>query len=318
MKLSKALPSAALTASLILALALALSAPVTAARAQAQRTSTSVAAATATPAPEVHVVKRGETLGRIAAAYGVTVAQLLAANDISNANLIYVGQRLVVPGTVAATTTTAAESTGTSAPPGSPTPTRRPTASPTPTLRPIQATRTALARARAATATPSPTPAAAASACGATLERLLADLQERELPSGATVLAPADWTAREVAGLDGSLPYLSDKRMSAIIYLVSPGAGSVSDRLDLVPRLAGATGATELLRDIEAERGVLVWDARVGAAHRLVAGYVTREYTAVFIGSTVFCASTAKHSQAEAASVATLLQTVAQSYRSES
>jgi LysM repeat protein len=45
-----------------------------------------------------HTVSRGETLASIAAKYGVTVSALLAANNISNPNLIKVGQKLVIPG----------------------------------------------------------------------------------------------------------------------------------------------------------------------------------------------------------------------------
>ena len=44
-----------------------------------------------------HTVQRGETLASIAATYGVTVADIVAANGISNPNLIAVGQELVVP-----------------------------------------------------------------------------------------------------------------------------------------------------------------------------------------------------------------------------
>lgn len=55
------------------------------------------------PAPEpvdeerVHVVQRGETLGRIAQRYGTTVSRLVALNGIANPNLIRVGQRLRLP-----------------------------------------------------------------------------------------------------------------------------------------------------------------------------------------------------------------------------
>ena len=45
-----------------------------------------------------HVVTRGETLSQIARDYGTDVRTLLALNDLSNANLVYVGQQLVVPG----------------------------------------------------------------------------------------------------------------------------------------------------------------------------------------------------------------------------
>lgn len=44
----------------------------------------------------VYTVQSGDTLSAIAAKYGTTVAKLTAANGIANANLIYVGQKLVV------------------------------------------------------------------------------------------------------------------------------------------------------------------------------------------------------------------------------
>ncbi len=47
---------------------------------------------------EVYTVVRGDTLRKIAARYDTTVAELLELNpDIKNANLIYVGQRILVP-----------------------------------------------------------------------------------------------------------------------------------------------------------------------------------------------------------------------------
>ena len=45
-----------------------------------------------------HVVQPGETLSLIAANYGVTVQSLIDANNIANANLVYVGQQLTIPG----------------------------------------------------------------------------------------------------------------------------------------------------------------------------------------------------------------------------
>jgi len=53
------------------------------------------------PASTVHVVQRGDTLARIAARHGVSVSAIVAANGIRNANLIYTGQRLVIPGKTA-------------------------------------------------------------------------------------------------------------------------------------------------------------------------------------------------------------------------
>ena len=46
----------------------------------------------------VHVVQRGENLSSIAQRYGISPAALAQANGISNPNLIYVGQRLTIPG----------------------------------------------------------------------------------------------------------------------------------------------------------------------------------------------------------------------------
>jgi LysM repeat protein len=52
------------------------------------------------PAPasqQIYVVQAGETLGQIAKRYGTTVAAIMAANDMSNADILGVGQRLVIP-----------------------------------------------------------------------------------------------------------------------------------------------------------------------------------------------------------------------------
>lgn len=44
-----------------------------------------------------YTVKKGDTLGKIAKKYGVSVAQIVNANNIKNPNLIYVGQILTIP-----------------------------------------------------------------------------------------------------------------------------------------------------------------------------------------------------------------------------
>ena len=46
----------------------------------------------------VHVVRRGDTLGKIAVQYGSTVSALASANGINNPNLISVGQNIVISG----------------------------------------------------------------------------------------------------------------------------------------------------------------------------------------------------------------------------
>lgn len=59
---------------------------------------------TATPTPEeeveggvVHVVQRGESLYTIAQQYGITVQDIVDANELINPNRIDIGQRLIIP-----------------------------------------------------------------------------------------------------------------------------------------------------------------------------------------------------------------------------
>ncbi|MCB8943572.1 MAG: LysM peptidoglycan-binding domain-containing protein [Ardenticatenaceae bacterium] len=44
-----------------------------------------------------HTVKQGETLQTIAAQYGITLQQLIAANALPNPDYIRVGDKLIIP-----------------------------------------------------------------------------------------------------------------------------------------------------------------------------------------------------------------------------
>ena len=47
-----------------------------------------------------YTVESGDTLGRIAGAHDVSIAELVDANDIANPDLVYPGQILLIPGEV--------------------------------------------------------------------------------------------------------------------------------------------------------------------------------------------------------------------------
>lgn len=58
---------------------------------------------TPTPAiaiPQVHVVAEGESLYSIAGLYGVSLADLERANNLTDASLLQIGQKLIIPGSV--------------------------------------------------------------------------------------------------------------------------------------------------------------------------------------------------------------------------
>jgi LysM repeat protein len=87
---------------------------------------------TTTTGGTTHIVQPGDSLFRISLTYGVPVAQIVAANNITNPSLIYVGQELVIPG-AGGTTTTAPPAGGTVVQPTAvaPAPTTAPASPPT-------------------------------------------------------------------------------------------------------------------------------------------------------------------------------------------
>jgi LysM repeat protein len=64
----------------------------------ARRQDSMIGARSAAGSGGEHIVQKGETLSLIAQRYGVTVAAVKASNGLSNANLIQIGQSLVIPG----------------------------------------------------------------------------------------------------------------------------------------------------------------------------------------------------------------------------
>lgn len=65
--------------------------------------------------PEFYTIQQGDTLSAIAASFGVTVADIVAANGLPNADAIQAGQKLAIPGngTAPATTTVVATTVST-------------------------------------------------------------------------------------------------------------------------------------------------------------------------------------------------------------
>ena len=56
--------------------------------------------------PEYYTIQQGDTLSAIAKSFGVSVADIVAANGLPNADAIQAGQKLAIPGNGTAPTTT--------------------------------------------------------------------------------------------------------------------------------------------------------------------------------------------------------------------
>ncbi len=144
---------------------------------------------------------------------------------------------------------------------------------------------------------------------------MIESLEERTLPSGARILVPAGWRAEEVPGLSGVLPYLSDARMSGIVYLVTRPLGmSVEAGLDLAPALGGADPARLVWREVTGESGVAVWDQGTAGVHHVLVGRVTEAYVGVLATTSEFCPSGSPIGEDEAQEYAKLLQRMVDSY----
>jgi LysM repeat protein len=60
-------------------------------------TNTATATVEASPTPTIHVVAKGEVLSAIAKRYGVSVAAIAAANELTNPDALKIGQALLIP-----------------------------------------------------------------------------------------------------------------------------------------------------------------------------------------------------------------------------
>ena len=47
--------------------------------------------------PDIHIVAAGETLGQISSRYDISMDEIMTANNMANANLLFVGQELIIP-----------------------------------------------------------------------------------------------------------------------------------------------------------------------------------------------------------------------------
>lgn len=70
-------------------------------RAPAKAESSSASSSAGTGNGEVHVVKSGETPGGIASRYGISVDELMQANNVSDPRRMQIGQKLTIPGQAA-------------------------------------------------------------------------------------------------------------------------------------------------------------------------------------------------------------------------
>jgi lipoprotein NlpD len=85
---------------------------------------TTIPPTTTTAVPQEYIVQAGDSLSKIAKMFGVTVAALVAENNIPDPDKIVEGQRLKIP-----TPTTTTSAGGAGPPPGATTTTAAPTAS---------------------------------------------------------------------------------------------------------------------------------------------------------------------------------------------
>jgi LysM repeat protein len=71
----------------------------------------------AAPTPVVYVIKKGDTLSKVANKFSVTLEDLLAANpDIKNPNKISLGQEIVIPSPAGGSPATSVKPSGSATP----------------------------------------------------------------------------------------------------------------------------------------------------------------------------------------------------------
>jgi len=50
------------------------------------------------PAGRIYIVRTGDSIWKIAHMFGISLQSLIAANNLQNPNLIFPGQKLIIPG----------------------------------------------------------------------------------------------------------------------------------------------------------------------------------------------------------------------------
>jgi len=106
--------------------------PVVEAELETEETALPAIAALPTPAGTVYVVRAGDTLNAIAARTGTAVADILAANNLTSAAVIFTGQQLLIPGWDGVERVVVAPPTATPSPPSPAPPPSPPPAPPPP------------------------------------------------------------------------------------------------------------------------------------------------------------------------------------------
>lgn len=183
----------------------------------------------------------------------------------------------------------------------------------TPTPRPTWRPTSTQGRATATATQPAPTATTTGQSgnCTSTFGALLAGARQSSLPSGASILVPEGWSAKERVSGNTTLPYLADSNMAVALYLVArPEGSTVEAGMGLAQTLAGGGSAVFSTGSGDA----VAWDQGTGRLHTVSAGYVARDYIGIVVGTVGFCSHPAAFTVEEGEALVALLQAIVDSY----